>query len=452
MFWGVTTNAPPSSSAAKARLSSRAQVIARLRHPNLVRMLPLPGGAGLVPVAHDARRLADFMLTSAPFKRFELEQAVRLMLDVLSGLSSLHEAIMDGAPLVHGDVCPEHVYVGEHGTAKLVPLTSWHARPGVKHEPNGYTAPELLRGDAVDARADLFSVGVMLWEALAGRRLFPENRAENVLARLRSEQLPKLTVPTRLIWAAPLCAIIERTIALDPALRPQTAMELSNAIAQAVGKHLAKVNGDAWQDEAPTPVFQPRLHLPHVRSTTPPATVIDIDIDNDNEVTQRAVKRAQPLRQTTPAPETPAAFAPFAAISPALQDTRDDELPSVRPPAGWLRASAFALSAVAIGAVAWLGSTQRSVAPSPAARPAAVATLTEPAVPAPAPTAPTAPLPSVTPGPPAGPPEATGAPASSASPAAAASSIPIHAKPARPAPPSKPKKALARSQSSDYGI
>lgn len=433
---GVTTNAVPPSSAAKAKLSSRAQVIARLRHPNLVRMLPLPGGAGLVPVANDARRLADFTLTSAPFKRFELEQVVRLMLDVLSGLSSLHEAVVDGERFVHGDVCPEHVYVGEHGTAKLVPLTSWHARRGVKHEPNGYTAPELLRGDPVDARADLFSVGVMLWEALAGRRLFPDSRADAVLALLRSDRRPLLSVPTRLIWAAPLCVIVERAIALDPATRPQTAMELSNAIAKAVGKHLAKVNGDTWQDEAPTPVFQPRLHLPHVRSTTPPATVIDID----NEVTQRAATRAQLLEQSTPTPETPAAF---AAASPPLPDIDDTE-PSVRPPAGWLRASAFAsLGAAAIVAVAWLGYTQRSSSATHAAQPAPVATLppvVAPAAPAPAPVA--TPL--------VAPPEQSPPAASTAS---AAPSASARTKPkAPPALRARPKKAPSRPQSADYGI
>ena len=255
MFGGVTTNAPPPSVAAKAKLSSRVQVIARLRHPNLVRMLPLPGGAGLVPVTNDARRLSDFILASAPFKRFELEQVVRLMLDVLSGLSSLHEAVVDGERFVHGDVCPQQIYVGEHGSAKLVPLTNRHASASTPHEPNGYVAPELLRGEPADARADLFSVGVMLWEALSGRRLFPDGRTPAVMTALTSNKPPKLTVPTRLIWAAPLCALVERVIALDPAARPGSAVELSNAIAKAVGKHLAKVSGDTWQDEAPTPVL-----------------------------------------------------------------------------------------------------------------------------------------------------------------------------------------------------
>src|SRR5882672_12322947 len=101
VFGGVTTTSPPPSGAAKARLLRRAQAVARLRHPNLVRMLPLPGGAGLSPVIGSARRLADFTLPAGTFKRFDLEQVVRLFLDVLSGLAALHEVASDGELFVH---------------------------------------------------------------------------------------------------------------------------------------------------------------------------------------------------------------------------------------------------------------------------------------------------------------------------------------------------------------
>ena len=437
---GVTTNASPPSVAGKARLSSRAQVIARLRHPNLVRMLPLPGGAGLVPVTNDARQLSDFILASAPFKRFELEQVVRLMLDVLSGLSALHEAMVDEEHFVHGNICPQQIYVGEHGSAKLVPLTSWQARSSTAHEPNGYVAPELLRGEPADARADLFSVGVMLWEALAGRRLFPDGRSPAVMAALTSNELPKLTVPTRLIWAAPLCTLVERVIALDPAVRPSSAVELSNAIAKAVGKHLARINGDSWQDEAPTPVLQPRLHLAQLRSTTPPATVLDIDA----EVTRRAVTTEQLLRETEPTPETPAAF---AASSPPPSPA-DQGLPPARLAAGGLRASAFALAAVAIAALAWLGFDHQRATRSQASQPAAVTMLPTSATLAP----PAAELPSLPPAPPAASLEAP-ASAPPTSSAAAAPSATVGAKrPTRPTVQVKPKKTPPRPAAADYGI
>src|ERR1041384_2008381 len=153
----MISSLPPSGSA-KARLERRSQAVARLRHPNLVRMLPLPGGAGLQPLVGEARRLADFTLPAGTFKRFDLEQVVRLLLDVLSGLTALHEVVTDGEGFVHGEVCPQHVYVDEHGTARLVPLLSSHLTGSSRPEHTGYLAPERLARARLDARADVFSV------------------------------------------------------------------------------------------------------------------------------------------------------------------------------------------------------------------------------------------------------------------------------------------------------
>src|SRR5690349_23863705 len=97
-------------------------------------MLPLPGGAGLAPVLGNARRLADFTLPAGTFKRFDLEQVVRLLLDVLSGLGTLHEVVTDGQAFVHGDVSPQNIYVDEHGTARLVPRLNAHSTSGAQPE------------------------------------------------------------------------------------------------------------------------------------------------------------------------------------------------------------------------------------------------------------------------------------------------------------------------------
>ena len=245
--------------------------MARLRHPNLVRMLPLPGGAGLSPLIGEARRLADFTLPAGTFKRFDLQQVVRLLLDVLSGLAALHEVVTDGQSFVHGEASPQHIFVDEHGTARLVPLLSSHFTGSRRTEQGGYLAPERLTGGAIDARADVFSVGVMLWEALAGTRLFPDASLSAVRARL--QQSLEIELAPRDRWAAPLCAIARRAIAFDPALRFRTALELSHAIATAAAQQLSRVDADAWQEEAPTPVFQPRLHLPTLRASLAPPSM-----------------------------------------------------------------------------------------------------------------------------------------------------------------------------------
>jgi serine/threonine-protein kinase len=230
-------------------------------------MLPLPGGAGLQPILGDAHKLSDFTLPAGTFKRFDLEQVVRLLLDVLAGLTALHEVVTDGDAFVHGEVCPQNVYVDEHGTARLVPLLNRHLAPE-RPEATGYAAPERLLGTTPDARTDTFSVGVMLWEALAGKRLFPDRSPAAVLAR----QVPPIELSPRTAWAKPLCAIAERAVTFEPNLRFQSAHELSNAIVAAAAQQLSRMPTDAWQEEAPTPVFQPRLHLPDLRASAPPVT------------------------------------------------------------------------------------------------------------------------------------------------------------------------------------
>jgi len=272
VFGGVTLTSPPPSGADLGRQLRRAQAVARLRHPNLVRMLPMPGGAGLSPVLGNARRLADFTLPAGTFKRFDLEQVVRLLLDVLGGLAAIHEVVTDGRAFVHGQVSPQHIYIDEHGTARLVPLL-----PSAKLEDNGYTAPERLAGRAVDARADVFSVGVMLWEALSGKRLF----ANGIAARIPGSEPGPIRLSPDARWAESLCALAERAIRLDPAARFGSALELSNALAAAAAQQLSRVDTDAWQEEAPTPVFQPRLHLPTLRHSTPPPSVVTIAPERD---------------------------------------------------------------------------------------------------------------------------------------------------------------------------
>jgi serine/threonine protein kinase len=262
-------------SSEQARLFRRAQRIAQLRHPNLVRMLPMPGGAGLAPILSQGRRLSDFT-PAGTFKRFELRQVVRLLLDVLSGLSVLHEDVEDGVGFVHGDVSPRNIFVDNDGTARLVPVLSRHWQVEAPMPANGYAAPEFLLSARVDSRADLFSVGVMLGEALTGKPLFPDPALDVVIARLLGGKLlPVLPSPEN-AWALPLCAIVERAISPYPELRYRSAIELSNALGAALAHKLATPEPDAWQAEAPTLFLALRPAAPAGRSLTPLSSVLDL--------------------------------------------------------------------------------------------------------------------------------------------------------------------------------
>ena len=357
-------------------------------------MLPLPGGAGLSPVLGNARRLADFTLPAGTFKRFDLEQVVRLLLDVLSGVAALHEVETDGQAFVHGQISPQHIYIDEHGTARLVPLLN-----GRKGEDTGYTAPERLAGGVVDARADVFSVGVMLWEALAGRRLYPDGFAE----RLPGALPPPIRLSPDARWARPLCALAEQAIALEPEARFSSALELSNALAAAAAPQLSRVDTDAWQEEAPTPVFQPRLHLLTLRTTTPPPSVV-----------------------TIAPPETPVAF---EAAPPMATREEESVAAPVRRRTG--RTAMLAMAMVLGAAGFWLWKSPRSWQPTHAASQlvAAPAVAVAPVV-APAPVVEAAPV--VEPPP---------------VPSASAASPSLKVAPVKPK-----RKGVARVHGVDYGI
>ena len=259
----------------KDGLLRRARLVARLQHPNLARMLPMPGGAGLTPVANGARRLADFEAPNGAFN-LELEPRIWLLLDVLSGLRALHELVIDGAGFVHGAVSPQYILLGEPGSARLVPVTSAHLNAGSARATSGYAAPEALLGDATDLRADLFSVGVLLWEGLAQRRLFPDGSCGAVMARLDRVQAPALCDLVTASWALPLCRVAERALAVAPDDRFSSALEFSSAIVAAAGPRLTAPEPAARtrRVDAPRPEAAPRAS--RWRSATPLSLVLDL--------------------------------------------------------------------------------------------------------------------------------------------------------------------------------
>jgi serine/threonine-protein kinase len=127
--------------------------------------------------------------------RMPLDVHVRILADMLAGLHYAHTLTdFDGTPLhvVHRDISPQNVFVTYDGQVKLVDFGIAKAAGAVSNTQSGvfkgkltYVAPEQAGGDVVDARADIFSVGVMLWEAMSGRRFAQgEGQTETFAKRL----------------------------------------------------------------------------------------------------------------------------------------------------------------------------------------------------------------------------------------------------------------------------
>ena len=168
------------------------------------------------------------------FAGYGLGRALRMLLDVLRGLTALHDTFdAEGVTFAHGEVALTQFRVDSEGVCRLVPLTARHSSAESRPPADalGHLAPERLLGEPVDARADVFSAGVLLWEALAGRRLFSETTADAIIERLMGEKLQMPQLPPELAWAIPLKSIAARALSVDPYQRFADCAELATAIA-----------------------------------------------------------------------------------------------------------------------------------------------------------------------------------------------------------------------------
>ncbi|HNS99966.1 MAG TPA: protein kinase [Polyangiaceae bacterium] len=186
-----------------------ARLAARIHHPNVVPILEVgqsQSGFFLVMEYIEGETLARLLgRTSLREERIPPRVGAKIVLDVLAGLEAAHSLVDDfGKPLhiVHRDVSPQNVMVGLDGTSRITDFGVARAatristtRAGQLKGKVGYMAPEQARGDDIDSRADVFSVGVILWETLAGRRLFknkPDAPDTHTLQRLLHEPIPTL--------------------------------------------------------------------------------------------------------------------------------------------------------------------------------------------------------------------------------------------------------------------
>ncbi|HEX4404777.1 MAG TPA: serine/threonine-protein kinase [Polyangia bacterium] len=220
-----------------------ARLCARLSHPNVVQTHEIVQHEGRLALAMeylDGQALTSVLTRLGGAPELTLPMRLRIISSVLAGLDYAHKLTdFDGTPLevVHRDVSPHNVIVTYDGHVKLLDFgvaktlaASHQTRPGGIKGKLAYLAPEAVRGDRVDRRADIFSVGVMLWEILAGRRLWGR-KSEGVSGAWRlaaGELAPEL--PAELEIPRELRAICARALSTDPEARYRTAAQLGAAL------------------------------------------------------------------------------------------------------------------------------------------------------------------------------------------------------------------------------
>src|SRR5260221_4808068 len=224
-----------------------ARLAARIHHPNVVAILEIgtsEQGYYLVMEYVEGDTLGRLFARSAQTgERLPMRVGLRIVLDVLAGLDASHELKDDeGHPLgiVHRDVSPQNVLVGIDGSARLTDLgvaraTSQlsTARTGHLKGKLAYMAPEQARGARdIDRRADVFAAGIVLWEMIAGRRLFKGDGEADTLNKVLHEPIPPLTAAAPTVPPA-IDALVSRALDRDRDARFATAAEFADVLERA---------------------------------------------------------------------------------------------------------------------------------------------------------------------------------------------------------------------------
>lgn len=217
------------------RFWAEAQTLSRLEHPNVVALFDY-GQDG------DQAWLATEYVPGASLRQLidhagslTAPQALGVLAGALRGLGCVHET-----GLVHGDLTTGNILVDREGVSKLADFgeSIGPAGRGMGVTPT-YASPEAAAGAPLDARSDLYSLAVVLYECLAGHPPFGGAPAEVVL-----HQHATAAPPPILGLPAPLGDLVAAGLAKDPAYRPQSAAEFLDRLEQAA----AVSEGPSWRE------------------------------------------------------------------------------------------------------------------------------------------------------------------------------------------------------------
>lgn len=225
-----------------ARLERELLLVSAVQHPNICDVYDagvLSDGSPFIVLERlFGETLAELLVRK---RSVSLHAAIDLFTQVLSGLQAAH-----GAQIVHRDIKPQNVFLADRlGLPPLVKLldfglardlsgvrTRTITKPGALLGTLKYMAPEQLRGVRVDARADIYAVGVMLYEAIAGKHPFEGPTLADTQANiLRSEADPLHEQVGEVSHA--LSDVISRALQKEPSDRWPSALDMQRALLRA---------------------------------------------------------------------------------------------------------------------------------------------------------------------------------------------------------------------------
>lgn len=248
---------------------SEARIASKIDHPNVVKIYGLGRSDNVYCLAQEyvfGENYTQILLESGR-KNYPLTVGtiLRLIAQVADGLDIAHKLCADdGSPLelVHRDISGHNVMISYSGHPKLMDFgiakamdRGFETQVGVVKGKFPYMSPEQTLGKKLDHRSDIFSLGILAWEALTGENLFMGHSPGTIMKAIREKPIPPpSSVATQL---SPLLdSIVMRALRRDPSLRYQEARDFALAIdevitsagllidADVISMELASIYGD----------------------------------------------------------------------------------------------------------------------------------------------------------------------------------------------------------------
>ncbi|HLB50366.1 MAG TPA: serine/threonine-protein kinase, partial [Anaerolineales bacterium] len=257
------------------RFEEEAAAVAQLRHPNIIQVHDFnhDGDTYFMVLEFVAGQSLQEQLKSfhATGKRLPLDETIRIMATVCDAVHYAHERGM-----IHRDLKPANVMINASGQPILMDFGVAKILGGQHHTATGaivgtptYISPEQVRGERPDHRADIYSLGVMLYEMISGRVPFDAETALSIMLKHLNDPVPNLHA---LNTDAPdsMIAIVDKALAKQPENRFESAHDMAAALRHVALARVAAAPPDRPTLGAPSPVkAQPTPSATKAAPSTP---------------------------------------------------------------------------------------------------------------------------------------------------------------------------------------
>jgi serine/threonine-protein kinase len=268
------------------RFRREAEIASALEHDNIVRVTDF----GRSDSGH-LFIVMELLTGESLFERLRREgflppeEAVPILWQICAALEAAH-----ALGVIHRDLKPENVFLARTGSGREVtkildfgiakitdPASGSETQAGIVVGTPEYLSPEQAMGTAIDARADLYAVGLIAWRALAGRHPFKADDARSLLMMQATRPVPPLTEARPDLGARPaLVALVARACAKEPRERQQSAVLLKEDLAAALGPAFMLPPG-ATPAPAPPPTGGSTLPFRAAGAFVPPGATPRLD-------------------------------------------------------------------------------------------------------------------------------------------------------------------------------